>query len=158
MSSHTDTPTTEVREEGIALPPALADRVGFLVAKAHAVCHAKGNETLAPMGLHIKEYAGLNVLNATGPLSQQALGETLGVDRTTMVAVIDELERKGLVERRRNPADRRAYALALTDEGGSTLRRARRLLNAAERALLEPFSPAEADQLRDLLRRLILQQ
>ena len=73
-----------------------------------------------------------------------------------MVSVVDELERKGLVERRRNPDDRRAYALALTDEGESMRRRARRLLASAERRLLAPFSSAESELLRDLLRRLVV--
>jgi DNA-binding MarR family transcriptional regulator len=151
-------PQTEVKQEGIALPEQLADRVGFLVAKSHAICHAMANEALAPLDLHIKEYAVLNVLHATGAMSQQALGETLGVDRTTMVAVMDALDRKQLVERTRNPEDRRAYALAITDAGVEVRARARRLLVAAERKLLASFSPAEAEQLRELLRRLILAQ
>jgi DNA-binding MarR family transcriptional regulator len=156
MSAQPETATPDVKQEGIPVPDQLANRIGFLVAKSHAVCHAMGNEALAPLGLHIKEYAVLNVLNATGAMSQQALGETLGVDRTTMVAVMDELERKDLVKRSRNPQDRRAYALAITDAGVDILHRARRLLKAAERKLLAPLSAAEADQLRELLRRLIL--
>jgi DNA-binding MarR family transcriptional regulator len=156
MSVPPDTAASEVRQEGVAIPEQLADRIGFLVAKSHAVCHAMANEALSPLDLHIKEYAVLNVLHGMGAMSQQALGETLGVDRTTMVAVMDELERKQLVRRSRNPADRRAYALAITDPGVEVLRRARRLLTAAERKLLAPLSAAEADQLRDLLRRLIL--
>ncbi len=156
MSAQPETATSDVKQEGIPVPDQLANRIGFLVAKSHAVCHAMGNEALAPLGLHIKEYAVLNVLNATGAMSQQALGETLGVDRTTMVAVMDELERKDLVKRSRNPQDRRAYALAITDAGVDILHRARRLLKAAERKLLAPLSAAEADQLRELLRRLIL--
>lgn len=158
MSPAVPTPSKEAadpRPDLPRVPPALADRIGFLLAKSHAVAHARGNEALAPLGLHIKEYAGLNVLNATGPLSQQELGEVLGVDRTTMVAVVDELERKGLVQRDRNPDDRRAYALAVTDEGRSMLRRSRRLLATAERKFVAPLSPAEVDQLRDLLLRLI---
>ena len=156
MSAQPETATALVKQEGIPVPEQLADRIGFLVAKSHAVCHAMGNEALAPLGLHIKEYAVLNVLQSTGAMSQQALGETLGVDRTTMVALMDELERKRLVERSRNPEDRRAYALAITDGGVDVLQRARRLLTAAERKLLAPLSAVEADQLRDLLRRLIL--
>jgi DNA-binding MarR family transcriptional regulator len=137
------------------VPAALSERLGFLLAKSHAIAHAIAEDTLAPLDLHVKEYAGLNVLYEAGPVSQQTVGEILGVDRTTMVAVVDELERKGLVQRARNPDDRRAYALAITEEGLSLMRRARRLLAGAERGLVAPLSPAEVTQLKTLLARLI---
>ena len=137
------------------MPAALSERLGFLLAKSHAIAHAIAEDTLAPLDLHVKEYAGLNVLYEAGPVSQQTVGEILGVDRTTMVAVVDELERKGLVQRARNPDDRRAYALAITEEGLSLMRRARRLLAGAERGLVAPLSPAEVTQLKTLLARLI---
>src|SRR4029453_6586738 len=99
MSAQPETATADVKQEGIPVPAQLANRIGFLVAKSPAVCPSMGNEALAPLGLHIKEYAVLNVLQSTGAMSQQALGETLGVDRTTMVALMDELERRRLLER-----------------------------------------------------------
>jgi DNA-binding MarR family transcriptional regulator len=161
MSSDTQAPSKDAppvpRPDLPRVPAALTERLGFLVAKTHAIVHAIAEETLAPLDLHVKEYAGLNVLYEAGPLSQHAVGAILGVDRTTMVAVVDELERKGLVERGRNPDDRRAYALAITDDGVSTMRRARRLLATAERRFVAPLSPAEVEQLRDLLARLIRQ-
>jgi DNA-binding MarR family transcriptional regulator len=161
MSSETQTPATQTapvpRPDLPRVPPALTERLGFLLAKTHAIVHAIAEETLAPLDLHVKEYAGLNVLYEAGPLSQHAVGEILGVDRTTMVAVVDELERKGLVDRGRNPDDRRAYALVITDEGVSAMRRARRLLATAERKFVAPLSSEEVDQLRDLLARLIRQ-
>lgn len=65
-----------------------------------------------------------------GPLSQQALGQRMGVDRSTIVTLVDDLEAAGLVERRRNPADRRAYALQATAAG-------RRWQARAEKAIIE---------------------
>ncbi len=65
-------------------------------------------------------------------MSQQTLGELIGKDRTTVVAIVDGFEGEGLVERRRNPADRRAYALEVTRRGTDWLERARPVLYRAE--------------------------
>src|SRR6516225_1293561 len=74
------------------------------------------SERLAPLGLEPR-HAGLLVqLAANEGLSQQALGELIGLNPTRMVFLVDELEQRGLVERRRNPADRRSYALYLTPQ------------------------------------------
>src|SRR5688572_7426965 len=99
-----------------SLPPALADRVGFLLARAHWLFHYAAQEVLADSdGLGIKHFGALSVIAAEGPLSQQLLGERMTVDRTTMVTVIDDLERARMVTRQRNLNDRRAYALEATD-------------------------------------------
>ncbi|MGH2742911.1 MAG: MarR family winged helix-turn-helix transcriptional regulator [Thermoleophilaceae bacterium] len=90
-----------------------------------------------------------------GALSQQRLGRRQGVDRTTMVAVIDELERKGLVERRRNPRDRRAYSLHATAEGRRVLGRAGQAAKRAEHEFLAPIPPGDRRHLKDLLRMLV---
>jgi DNA-binding MarR family transcriptional regulator len=56
------------------------------------------------------------LIRTQGPRSQQYIGEALRIDRTTMVGVIDDLERRGLVQRVRDPDDRRRYAVSLTDK------------------------------------------
>jgi DNA-binding MarR family transcriptional regulator len=71
-----------------------------------------------------------------------------------MVSTIDELEAKGLVERRPHPSDRRAYALHVTDIGTETLARGRQLAREAQEELLGPLSEVEREQLRRLLLRL----
>ena len=71
-----------------------------------------------------------------------------------MVATIDELEARGLVERRRNPQDRRAHALYITDEGRRTLKQGRKVARRAQEELLAPLSPQERRQLHELLLRL----
>ena len=65
----------------------------------------------------------LNVLDVEGAITQQSLGRSVGIDPSSMVATIDELESRGLVERRRHPSDRRAHALYLTEAGTDTLAR-----------------------------------
>ena len=92
------------------------------------------------------------MLQAEGPLSQRRLAERQGIDRTTMVAVVDELERLGAVERRKDPGDRRANALHITPQGGRLLARARKAVAGAEEAFLAPLPPAERQRLRAALR------
>lgn len=75
------------------------------------------------------------------------------MDPSSMVTTIDELESKGLVERRTHPSDRRAHALHVTDEGRATLERGRRLARQAQDELLSPLTAEERDVLHDLLLR-----
>jgi DNA-binding MarR family transcriptional regulator len=100
---------------------------------------------------------GYQVLAASGrgePRSQLALAQHLGVDRTVMTYLLDDLERAGLVERRPDPADRRARRIALTNAGTAHLCELDHRLGQAEDRLLEPLEPTERDTLRQLLRRL----
>jgi DNA-binding MarR family transcriptional regulator len=140
-----------------ALPPAVADRLGFLFAKAHQEMLALARLLPDPdqHGLTGKHFGCLSVIASEGPLSQQALGERLRVDRTTIVAVVDDLEAAGFVERRRNPEDRRAYALHATPKGKAWLERVAPRVLAAERELLTPLSAAERRQLVSLLQRIL---
>jgi len=91
---------------------------------------------------------------ATGEAgSQLALGRQLGVDRTVMTYLIDELQAAGLVERRPDPADRRARRVVLTEAGGARLCDLERRLREAEQHVLAPLTPEEQDVLRGLLQR-----
>jgi DNA-binding MarR family transcriptional regulator len=86
--------------------------------------------------------------------SQLALAQYLGVDRTVMTYLLDQLEGAGLVERRSDPADRRVRRIALTDAGVATLAAARRRLRSAETAMLEPLTSAQRRTFHQLLRQL----
>jgi DNA-binding MarR family transcriptional regulator len=139
-----------------ALPSALADRIGYLLARAHLGMREIADQALTPLGLDKKGYAALVLLASEGPLSQQALSVIQGCDRTTMVAVVDKLENEGLVVRHRNPLDRRAYALEITAKGRRTLDQAEELVSNVERDFLAPLSPADRRRLIDLLQRLLV--
>jgi len=91
--------------------------------------------------------AGLVVLAAEYPLSQLEAAGRLGVDRTTMVALVDGLEAKGLVERHRSSQDRRKNTVQLTPTGQDTLRKAEHARKEMERQFLAPLSPSDANQL-----------
>ena len=140
---------------GRDLPGALSGRLGYLLGQAHLAHRQIAEAKLAPLGLGVKELGALSVLADEGPLSQQRLGERMRVDRTTMVAVVDGLERKDFAERERNPEDRRAYALRMTSRGRRVLGRANEVAEQAEAKFLAPIAAADRRQLKELLRRLI---
>ncbi|MCC7370778.1 MAG: MarR family transcriptional regulator [Chloroflexi bacterium] len=109
---------------------------------------------LAPLKLHTRHYGILLTLAEQGPSSQSSLGRRLDIDRTTMVAAVDELERQGYVARKPHPDDRRANRVELTGRGRGRLVRATGAVAAAESRLLASFSAGEIQTLRDLLTRL----
>lgn len=86
--------------------------------------------------------------------SQLAMAQRLGVDRTVMTYLLDDLERAGLVERRPDPADRRARRVVLTEDGRARLCDVERRLRRVEDHVLGPLDPSERDTLRTLLQRL----
>jgi DNA-binding MarR family transcriptional regulator len=137
------------------LPRAMSDRLGFLLGRAHIAHREVAEAALAPLGLAPRQFGALSLLADEGPLSQQRLGERMGVDRTTMVALVDGLERGGLVERERNPDDRRAYALRATPRGRSVLERAAAEAERAEAEFLARIPAREARRLKQTLRKLI---
>lgn len=88
------------------------------------------------------------------PKSQLALAQHLGVDRTVMTYLIDGLEQAGLVERRPDPADRRARRVVITDSGSTLLDEVRDRLHDVEEQVLAPLDSPDRVTLRTLLRRL----
>lgn len=134
-----------------APPAALAERLGFLLKNAQLSLSARVEPALASLSLDGREFAVLSVLVDEGPRSQQRLSERMRVDRTTMVALVDGLERKGLVERRRQAEDRRAYEIHVLPKGRRTQARARHVVEAAEDDLLAPLSDEDRRLFRELL-------
>ena len=137
------------------LPPAVADRLGFLLGRAHLAHRQLAESELERLGLRAKESGALALLAGEEPLSQQQLGQRMGVDRTTMVALVDSLEGKNLVTRERDPNDRRAYALHLTAQGKHLLKRADAAVHRAEDEFLSVLPERDRRRLKESLRRLI---
>jgi DNA-binding MarR family transcriptional regulator len=121
------------------LPDALASRLGYLLKHAQQRLVAAAAPVMGPFGIDGRELAVLTVLAARAPLSQQEAAEELGVDRTTMVALVDALEDKGLVERHRSPQDRRRNLVVLTARGRDSLRGAGQARDEVERDFLAPL-------------------
>jgi DNA-binding MarR family transcriptional regulator len=135
-------------------PRALAARVGFLLAQAHMAARARADRALDDVGLTMKGFAALATLISDGPISQRRLSRRIRMDPATMVDVIDSLEESGHIVRRRNPADRREYALQPTAKGRALYARADRAIEAAERQTGGRLSAAETRTLMDLLERI----
>ena len=113
---------------------------------------------LAPLGLEQRQAGMLLRLAVNQGRSQQAIAEMIGVNATRMVFLVDELEKLGLVERRRNPADRRSHALYLTSAGTATVDRVRAIAAEHEAALAAGLTAGEQEQLIGLLRRIAAEQ
>ena len=107
---------------------------------------------LEPFGISGRQCAVLLAVNEQAPSSQHDIAQRMGVDRTTMVALVDELEAKGLVQRRPDARDRRKNVVALTEAGRTTLEGATRAVDEAERRFLGPLSDDEAAAFRAALR------
>ncbi|TDC69728.1 MarR family transcriptional regulator [Actinomadura sp. GC306] len=113
-------------------------------------------DAVAPHGIDGRELGVLLSLTGREPASQQQAAQRLGIDRTTMVAMLDALEGKGLVSRHPHAEDRRRNVVELTDAGRETLHLATEANNAAERDFLAPLTPEAAEHLRTALQKLVL--
>jgi DNA-binding MarR family transcriptional regulator len=141
-------------EPGETAPP-LGPPLISLLKHAHLALDGLTGRALAPLQINGRELAVLVVLNAHEPLSQQEAAGRLGVDRTTMVDLVDGLEQKNLVERRPDPADRRRNIVELTADGQHALREGGRAALAAESQFLTPLNSTEATRLTAVLQRLL---
>ncbi|PXX61115.1 MarR family transcriptional regulator [Nocardia tenerifensis] len=130
-------------------------RLGYLLKHA-ALRYAELTSTqLAPLRITPQEWAALNCLDAQHGRSQKEVAELLGIDRTSMVTLIDQLQTKGWVERRPHPGDRRKNAVTLTKSGRGMLRDGARIIDDCERRFLSTLGDPGADQLKRALHRVI---
>jgi DNA-binding MarR family transcriptional regulator len=130
----------------------------FLLAQVGAHAASKFAERLAKLKLTPAHAGILRILDWTPAITQQALSATLGMVPSRLVALLDELEERGLTERRENPGDRRSYALHLTEKGRSTLGMIGRISREHQQALLNALSEDERKELADLLQRVADEQ
>jgi DNA-binding MarR family transcriptional regulator len=130
-------------------------RLGYLFKHAGMLMSECNDAALKPFGIDSRELGVLIVIDSYEPASQQQVAERIGVDRTTMVAMLDALEAKGLLSRRPDAEDRRRNVVELTPVGHDILGRATTASDTAEAQLLAPLSPEEAAQLRELLGRVV---
>jgi DNA-binding MarR family transcriptional regulator len=139
-------------------PAALMERMSFLLKRAYALLEDAIELGLTQLNISGREFAVLTLIESEGPASQQRLADRVGVDRTTMVALVDALEEKGLVNRLRDPSNRRAYLLQTTEAGRKRLRDTLKAVKKAEQEILAPLSSAESATLTRLLQCLVQAQ
>ncbi|PZS10299.1 MAG: MarR family transcriptional regulator [Acidimicrobiales bacterium] len=132
-------------------------RLGYLLKHAALRYLDLTSAELEPIGISPHEWAALNCLHEQYGRSQRDVAELLGVDRTTMVALIDQLETKGWVERHPHPADRRKNTVGLTEKGRDVLQSGAGVVDECERRFLAVLSEPGAEQLKNALQTVIEQ-
>lgn len=136
------------------LPASIAASTGYLLARLGGASAVAFGHALAPTGLRPRHHAVLSALaDHTELSSQHAVGGCLAIDPSTMVAVVDELEARALIHRRRDPADRRRYLLRLTTAGRRMHERCRKAGEQVEAELLVHLDDEERAVLHHLLQR-----
>jgi DNA-binding MarR family transcriptional regulator len=126
---------------------------GQLFFRLWRASHTRVAEALESIGLSPALFGLLNVIGARDGAIQQELGAAMGIDPSTMVALIDALESAGLARRRPLPTDRRAREVTITPKGRRVLERGRRMASDVEDEVLGGLSDAERRELLTLLRR-----
>ncbi|MGX1808568.1 MarR family winged helix-turn-helix transcriptional regulator [Nocardia sp. NPDC055321] len=131
----------------------LAAHPAFLLGQLGSHSASRFGELLAPLGIKPQHHGMLRILQANDGQSQQQLCEALGIHRNVMVGLVDDLEKRGLVERRRHPADRRAHAVHLLPAGTELLVESARIASELDAELLAPLRAEERAVLVALLQR-----
>ena len=133
------------------LPPALTGSVGFLMTKLSQRLIQVSGERLSDLQVQVRHVGVMMLVSARGPMSQRAIGDAIPIDRTTMVGVVDDLERLGYATRTADPTDRRAALVGLTDRGREAVHEAHGIVQAVEGEFLKSLSPRQQSQFRDML-------
>jgi len=138
-----------------AKPAVLTQKPSWLVSEVSRVAHRLLTGKLATVGSRGYHYRLLAALREFGPASQAKLGRRTGMDRSDVVAAVNELVGRGLADRSPDPADGRRNIITITPAGTAHLRRLEALLDDVQNELLAPLSPAERQQLIHLLTRIL---
>jgi DNA-binding MarR family transcriptional regulator len=146
--------------EDATASPAMPEHGGFALLLVQLGMEAARQfaEQLAPLGVEPRHAGVLLRLAANEGKAQQAIGELIGLNPTQTVFLVDELESRGFVERRRNPADRRSYALYLTPAGRDMLSKVLEAGKVHQARFAASLSKSEQEQLTELLRRIARDQ
>jgi MarR family transcriptional regulator, lower aerobic nicotinate degradation pathway regulator len=146
--------SANLSDETVAVPDAVYQSVGFLLALLGAESRRRFGETLAAHQLRLSHYGVLMTLANVGPISQQSLARAIGIDPRNVVPVIDALEERGLLERGVDPDDRRRHRIGLTSEGHASLERLRESGERLEQEMLAGLDETERTVLRSVLGKL----
>ena len=142
------------RGTAVESPASLADNLFWLLSRASHTLNSELTAALADAGLSPRAHCVLSTA-LTGEYTQSALAQAVGLDKTTMVVTIDELEAAGLAERRPAAGDRRARVIAVTKAGARKVEEARRIMERVQAEVLESLPARERHALLGSLSRLI---
>ena len=132
----------------------LPELLGYHLRRTQLAVFADFQRTMSGIDLTPGQFGVLARISANPGLTQSALGRAVGLERSTVVAVIDKLERRKLVVRGEAEDDRRANALVLSEDGQKLFREATRRVRQHERRIARHLAPAEAKALVALLRKM----
>jgi DNA-binding MarR family transcriptional regulator len=135
-------------------PEELGHLTGFLLTYLGRRSAANFAEILRPQGFHPRDFGVLMVIGRRPGITQHELAAMSNIDRSSMVALLDDLEARGLAERRADPDDRRKRAIHLTDEGSATVRSLQGEAARAGERFFAALSAEERATLHALLRKL----
>jgi MarR family transcriptional regulator for hemolysin len=135
-------------------PPALCDNLCWLLSRASYTLTTELTAALEGLGISPRAHAVLAAA-AGGEHTQTELARTVGLDKTTMVVTLDELEAAGLAERRPSPTDRRARVIAVTKGGRRRLREAEAIGDGIREDVLSALEPGEREAFVGALARLV---
>jgi MarR family transcriptional regulator, lower aerobic nicotinate degradation pathway regulator len=138
-----------------ATPARLRDKPSWLMTQTAMHAHRLVSEGLAAADARGYHYRLLAALEEFGPASQAALGRRTGIDRSYVVEAVNELADRGLVERARDPEDRRRNIITITPAGVRQLRRLDEVVAGIQDELLVSLSADERDELARLLRKVL---
>ncbi|MBP9878148.1 MAG: MarR family transcriptional regulator [Alphaproteobacteria bacterium] len=130
--------------------------LGYNLRKAQLAVFQSFQNAIAPYDVSPGQFGILVLISENPGLSQSELGNAMGIDRSTMVAVIDRLETRKFVMRQGSPYDRRSYALQLTPEGQELVSKLVPLVKQHEDSIASELSKTELNQLIDMLARIAL--
>ena len=146
---------TASRQDSAGLP--VEERLSYLAVKLGEMVIRQADAVLAPLGLKPREYNVMTCIACGDDVSQQDLARMLGIYAPGLVGLLDILQGKALVERRRSTIDRRRHILSLTDAGRDLLARADVVVAGLEDDLFGGMTQAEKLALRALIKRVELQ-
>jgi len=136
--------------------PAAQDVLGYLLKHATMRLTALTDAALAPHGIDSKDLGILRVMAKEEALSQLQVAQALGIDRTTMVSLLDALESRGIVTRNPDPEDRRRNLVQLTAAGADIYDAGEAVRKAVEADFLAPINEVSRENLRKSLRALVV--
>jgi DNA-binding MarR family transcriptional regulator len=137
------------------VPEPLRESIGFLITRVHTRMHREFMAALEPLRIEPRDFGALTALQAMGPVSQAQLARHLGVSGASMVQIVDDLEKRGLLERRRLPTDRRTQVLHPLPEVPAVLAAAAGVAGELTDAIFGDLSRARMKRLVALLQRLV---